>query len=187
MNDLKVEIPKETIVAWIEGDMSAFGRIVKLTMKKAYKVALAFVGDVEDARDISQDAFILAHRARRRFDPSKPFFPWFYAIVRNLCLNFLKKRKALGNVSGDLLELRPSSDPDPEQEAISNEKRELVWRALFKLKPEHREVVVLKDLIGLSYDEIAKTVGIPRGTVMSRLYYARERLYRLLKDLERGW
>ncbi len=184
MSGLRVDIPKETVVAWIKGDMSAFGRIVKLTMKEAFSVALSFVGDVDDARDISQDAYILAHKSRKRFDPSRPFFPWFYAIIRNLCLNFLKRRGTVESPSSDVLEVRPSSDPSPEQMAIRNENREMVWKALFKLTPEHREVVILRDIVGLSYEEIAEVAGIPVGTVMSRLYYAREKLYRLLKGLE---
>lgn len=181
MSNLRVDIPTEIVEAWINGDMSAFGRIVKMTMKEAYSVALTFVGNAEDAKDISQDAYILAHRSRKKFDISRPFFPWFYAIIKNLCLNFIKKRNTREVLSEDVLELSPGDVPDPEQSAIKSETKEIVWRTLFRLSPEHREVVILRDIVGLSYAEISGVAGIPVGTVMSRLYYARERLYELLK------
>jgi len=184
MNGGKVIVPKEIVLEWIKGDPSAFGRIVKMTMKQAYAVALSFVGNADDAKDISQEAFIHAHRARSRYDPDREFFPWLYTIIRNLCLNFLKKRKVQTNLSLDALELKPSRDPNPQEQVIVSEKREMVWKALFELTPEHREVIILKDINGYSYAEIAGILDVPIGTVMSRLYYAREKLYEVLKEFK---
>ena len=184
MDKGKVIVPKEVVLEWIKGDPSAFGRIVRMTMKQAYAVALGFVGNADDAKDISQEAYIHAYRARHRFNPDREFFPWLYTIIRNLCLNFLKRKKFRVDITPDVLELKPSSDPDPQEQIIQNERREMVWRALFELSPEHREVIILKDIDGYSYAEIARILDVPIGTVMSRLYYAREKLYRVLKGFE---
>ena len=164
--------------------MEAFGRIVKMYMKTAYSVALGYVGNVEDARDLSQDAFIAVYRARKSFDVSKPFFPWFYTILRNICLNFIKSRRKLKVLSEDVLEFRSDDYETPEGYASYSERAGIIWEALFKLSPEHREIVVLGDLSGFSYKEIARMLDLPEGTAMSRLYYARNRLYELLEGFD---
>ena len=99
-------ISRETLLAWKKGDKGAFEKIVRATMKRAYSVALGLVGNADDAQDLSQEAFIAAHRARKSFDTDRPFFPWFYRVLRNRCLNYLKKRARRKEISLDVLEER---------------------------------------------------------------------------------
>ncbi|MCK4236292.1 MAG: sigma-70 family RNA polymerase sigma factor [Candidatus Krumholzibacteria bacterium] len=86
------DISKETLLAWKRGSVGAFEKIVRSTMKRAYSVALGLVGNIEDARDLSQESYMAAHHARKSFDVERPFFPWFYRILRNRCLNFIEKQ-----------------------------------------------------------------------------------------------
>jgi RNA polymerase sigma factor (sigma-70 family) len=97
------EVFRETLLAWKNGDVGAFERIVRTTMRWAYAVALGFVGNAEDAWDLSQEAFMAVHRARKSFDADRPFLPWFYRVLRNRCLNHLKKRARRREISLDVL------------------------------------------------------------------------------------
>jgi len=183
MKKVNGDISTETILSWKDGDTKAFGRIVLMYMKTAYYAALGYVGNVEDAKDLSQEAFVATFKARRRFDVTKPFFPWFYTILRNICLNFIKRHQSL-KVTSEVLEYIANGNENPESYVSNSEKANIIWEALFKLSPDHREVVILKDLSGFSYKEIARMLNLPEGTVMSRLYYARNRLYELLKGFD---
>ena len=173
-------ISRETLVAWKSGDKGAFEKIVRATMERAYAVALGFVGNADDAQDLSQGAFIAVHRARKRFDVDRPFFPWFYRVLRNRCLNYLKRRARRREISLDVLEERVGRG-SADEELLRRERVEMVWRALFTLSPEHREILVLRNFQELSYSEISGVLGLPEGTVMSRLYYARLALLEALR------
>jgi RNA polymerase sigma-70 factor (ECF subfamily) len=175
------EIPRETLREWKNGSVKAFELIVQTTMRRAYAIALGLLGNAEDARDVSQDAFIAAHRARKRFDAERPFFPWFYRILRNRCLNFIQMRSRRREISMDVLAERVDQRASPDREIIRKEQREMVWRALFTLSPDHREVIVLRNFQDFSYREIAEALGISEGTVMSRLFYARKALAEALR------
>ena len=171
--ETSAEIAKETLRAWKDGSVRAFEAIVRITMRRAFTVALGIVGNEEDARDLSQEAFMAAHRARATFDIERPFFPWFYRILRNRCLNFIRSRSGRREISADVLVEQPCAGESPEGRVIRRERAEAVWRA----------IIVLRTFQELSYREIADTLGISEGTVMSRLIYARKALYRLLKDV----
>ena len=173
-------ISRETLVAWKSGDKGAFEKIVRATMERAYAVALGFVGNADDAQDLSQEAFIAVHRARKRFDVDRPFFPWFYRVLRNRCLNYLKRRARRREISLDVLEERVGRG-SADEELLRRERVEMVWRDLFTLSPEHREILVLRNFQELSYSEISGVLGLPEGTVMSRLYYARLALLEALR------
>ncbi len=175
-------IRKETLIAWKNGDQKAFEEIVRASMKKAYAMALGLVGNVEDARDLSQEAFMAAHRARGSFDPERPFFPWFYRILRNRCLNFIRTRSKRGEISMDVLVEKECGRPRPDTVVMNREDSNALWKALFGLSEEHREIIVLRNFQGLSYRELSEALGISEGTVMSRLFYARKALYEALKD-----
>lgn len=175
------DIPKETLAAWVAGSERAFETIVKTTMKRAYAVALGFLGNAEDARDVSQEAYLAAHAARKRFDVERPFFPWFYRILRNRCLNEIEKRSRHPEVSIDVVVERRDPGESPERSRIRGETAAVVWRGLFAIAPEHREIIVLRSFQDLSYREIARTLDIPEGTVMSRLFYARRELREALE------
>ena len=170
------------------GDREAFGAIVQKYMKPAYYVALGYVGTPDDALDISQDAFVNAFRHIKRFDSSKKFFPWFYSILKNLCMNHLTRVRRRREDSIDAMaeeegEVRiPLETASPEQDAARRELERKIGTALLQLRPKEREIIILQHFQDYSYQEIADLLGIPIGTVMSRLYSARRALR---KELER--
>ncbi|HER43208.1 MAG TPA: sigma-70 family RNA polymerase sigma factor [Candidatus Eisenbacteria bacterium] len=183
VTDGTADISKETLRAWKEGSVEAFEEVVRTAMKRAYAVAAGILGNAEDAYDLSQEAFMAAHRARATFDLERPFFPWFYRILRNRCLNYLRKKAGRREVSIDLLIEKPGRSESPDRGVMKKERAEALWKAIQDLTPEHREIVILRSFQELSYREIAETLGISEGTVMSRLYYARRSLYGKLKDI----
>jgi len=152
------------------GDTDAFRYLVERYQAEAMGHAVAIVADREDALDVVQEAFIDAYQALGRFDTSRQFYPWFYTILRNRCFKLLLGRRKNSAVSlDDALMLAPQSEVLPED-------RLALERALLDLSPAEREIVTLKHLDGLSYDELARQLEIPKGTVMSRLFHARRRL-----------
>lgn len=169
------------------GDVAAFEDLVNAYKQKAYYVALGFVGNHEDALDLSQDAFVKAFKAIKTFDLNSPFFPWFYKIIKNHCLNYIKKNQRVRNDSLEELEEETFAQfederPDPRDVYEDNETRQQLWRAIDRLKPDFREIIIMKHFHNLSYKEIADALNIPIGTVMSRLSRARQSLYATLTD-----
>ncbi len=170
------------------GDTPAFGKLVERYMRRAYYAALGLVGSHEDALDLSQEAFVRAYEARHRIDPELPFFTWLYQILRRLCFNFvrdrgLRRRKLEGAAEWLAQEASQRIDePDPQRGAELSELRQRLRRGIEALPDREREVLVLKEFEGLRYREIAELVGIPIGTVMSRLYTARRNLARAMED-----
>jgi RNA polymerase sigma-70 factor, ECF subfamily len=167
------------------GDADAFGQLVERYMRRAYYSALSLVGSREDALDLSQEAFARAYRARRTIDPNRPFYAWLYQILRRLCFNFLRDRRtraaSLDAASSWLADQAASRGaPGPEESYAREEARRRVAFAIEQLPAREREVLALKEFEGLAYREIAELVGIPIGTVMSRLYSARQRLAAVL-------
>lgn len=169
------------------GDREAFALIVQKYMKPAYYVALGYVGTPDDALDISQDAFVNAFRHIKRFDTSKSFFPWFYSILKNLCMNHLTRVRRRREDSIDAMEeddgqVRiPVETTNPEAHVVARDLEEKLGRALQRLRPKEREIIILQHFQDYSYQEIANLLGIPIGTVMSRLYSARRSLRRELE------
>lgn len=172
----------------VRGDKAAFGVLVERTMRRAYRVALGLVGSHEDALDLSQEAFARAFRARRSLDPEKAFYPWYYQILRRLCFNFLRDRtsrqRKLEAAAPWLVEDaaygHSASRPDRSAERAALLRR--LQTAIEALPERQREVFVLREFDGLRYAQIAELAGIPIGTVMSRLYSARQRLAAELED-----
>ncbi|MCP4546485.1 MAG: sigma-70 family RNA polymerase sigma factor [bacterium] len=163
-----------------DGDRDAFARVVRLHRAEAYRVAIGYMGNEDDAREIVQEAFLKALRYIHRFDVERPFFPWFYRILRNLSFNLLAKRKRHGECplkceSDGGIDPR-SSGRNPFQDLVATERVEVLWDAVRDLSEEHREIILLRHFRDRSYDEIAEILDIPRGTVMSRLFYARASL-----------
>lgn len=166
------------ISEFVAGDKKAFGQLVERHKKQAYLWALGLVGNKDDAYDISQEAFIRAYRSMDRFDQTRPFGPWFYAIVANLCRSWLRRRSVMSRRSVDLDDVAYilATEGTPEQEYTRNALIAQLHQALMRLPHKDREVIVLQHFRNMSYDEIAELLAIPRGTVMSRLYYARKKL-----------
>ena len=171
------------------GETAAFGELVSIYMQRCYYAALGMVGSPQDAEDLSQEAFARAFRARVRLDPARPFYPWLYQILRRLCFNFTRdtnaRRRKLERAGGWLVaEVRSrAAADDPERIRATDELRERLEREIAKLSPIQREVFVLKEFQGLKYREIAELLDVPIGTVMSRLYAARQKLAERLEGL----
>ena len=171
------------------GETAAFGELVSIYMQRCYYVALGMVGSPQDAEDLSQEAFARAFRARARLDPDRPFYPWLYQILRRLCFNFTRdtsaRRRKLEYAGGWLVaeaRSRAAAD-DPERVRTTDALRERLEHEIAELSPTQREVFVLKEFQGLKYREIAELLDVPIGTVMSRLYAARQRLAERLVGL----
>jgi RNA polymerase sigma-70 factor (ECF subfamily) len=168
------------------GDREAFGLLVERHMRRAYFQALGLVGSREDALDLSQEAFVRAFRARQTLDPERPFGAWLYQILRRLCFNFRRDRRVRASLlerggSAWLAAAAAQSAPeDPAAALARSERCRLVSAAIDRLPDREREVLVLREFEDLKYREIADLVGVPVGTVMSRLYSARRRLAEVL-------
>lgn len=166
------------------GSSEAFEVLVNKYMKDAYFIALGLVGNREDALDLSQEAFVRAYRNIKHIKPGRKFFPWFYQILKNLCISHLRKRKrrrASSLDSENCPEMAAVTDCfSPEAIAGRNEIKDKVWQAIGKLDDKHREVIILRHFQNMSYEQIAEALFCNKGTVTSRLYYARKRLEELL-------
>ncbi len=181
-----VEDEQAIVAGWKRGDKRAYEALVRRHMTDAFMVAYGFVGNAEDARDLSQEAFIKAYLARGRFEEGRPFYPWLYRILRNHCLNFVQRGKK--NLSIDAEEFHreiPCPRPTALEDLETEERKRLVHAAIARLSDDHREIIVLKAFRDLSYREISDVLGVPIGTVMSRLFYARQALRALIEEIER--
>jgi RNA polymerase sigma-70 factor (ECF subfamily) len=150
------------------GERGAFRFLVESYQKQAVAHAVAILGNLEDAQDAAQEAFIDAFQALKKFDNSKRFYPWFYVLLRNRCYKMTAKRRETQTL--EELEIIAPRHGLPREEQIALD------AALLALSAEEREIIALKYLDGLSYEEIAARLEIPRGTVMSRLFHARKHL-----------
>jgi len=164
---------REILEAVQKGDKEAYGTIVKKYMHSAFYIALSFVHNQQDALDVSQDAFIKAFRKIKMFDTGKPFLPWFYRLLRNLCIDHLKRKGRMRAIPLDDV-------PVLAEEREDRELKETLWKGIEKLSFEQREIVILRYFRQLSYAEIAEFVGKPIGTVMSSLFYAKKSLKRII-------
>ena len=182
------ENEQDLIRRWKNGDKKAFGELVRQYMSDAYLIALGFARNSDDARDLSQDAFIRAYEARAQFEEGRPFYPWFYRILRNRCLNFVsrekKKSESLYYKDSPDRERFASGGPTALEKLEKKERARLLHAAIDRLSFDHNEIIVLKNFRGLSYEEISGRLNIPIGTVMSRLYYARKMLKEILVEME---
>jgi RNA polymerase sigma-70 factor, ECF subfamily len=152
------------------GDRQAFRHLVEKYQAQAIGHAIGILGNREDALDAVQDAFIDAFQALKRFDVSRSFYPWFYVLLRNRCYKLSASRLRHKTESLEQAEILEPT------ETMSYENVLLLERGLRQLDPEDREIITLKHLDGLSYEELSERLGIPAGTIMSRLFHARSRL-----------
>ena len=168
--DHKKSLSEADILRLVQkGEKEAYQEIVVRHMKSAYYVALAFVHNHQDALDISQEAFIRAFRKIKRFDTNRPFFPWFYRILKNLCIDHYKHRRRLNEVPLEDVRILKVEQEDREM-------KKALWKGIDALPSEQKEIIVLRYFQQFSYQEISEVIGKPIGTVMSSLYYAKKRL-----------
>jgi len=147
-------------------------------MKRAYYSALAIVGNHDDAMELSQQAFLRAYNNFSKFDPERKFFTWYYKILRNLCLNFIRDNK---NKHYFIEGIEYKCESDIQSELERNEEIEKVKWALNQLEHSDREIIMMKEFENYSYKEIAEMLDIPIGSVMSKLFYARKKLANKMK------
>lgn len=164
---------KDALRAVAQGDKEAYQVIVKKYKWAAYYVAVGFVKNCQDALDISQEAFIRAFYKIKKFDQSKAFYPWFYKLLKNLCLDHLRRSHVMSDI--------PIENMGVFEDTHKNlELRDRLWEGIEKLPFAQREVIILKYFHQYSYKEIAQVIQTPIGTVMSSLYYAKKKLKKIL-------
>jgi len=166
-----------------KGNTKSYRFLVEKYKVQAYHVALLYTGNRDDALDLSQDAFCRAFGAIKTFQTGKNFYSWLYEIIKNICINHQQQRRRrplTDNPEQDIMDDQISDAPRPDEIFEEHELREQLWAAIYKLKDQDREIVLLKDFNDMSYEQIAAILSIPLGSVMSRLYYARQRLAKLL-------
>lgn len=183
---MQPEVERELIRKCKAGSPRFYEPLVRAYEGPGLRVALGMMGNEQDAQDALQEAFVKAYQNLSRFDLKRPFGPWFFQILRNQCRDLLRSRKARFNLEtlDERLEARPAEDrSSPEERQRRSAAHELLWRALERIGEEHREILVLKELQGFRYAEIASILEIPEGTVASRLYHARRALREALEKM----
>ena len=189
--DLNRRSDEELILAFQGGDEEAFTVLVRRYKDPLMNYIYRFVGDSDESADILQDTFVRLYRKKHLYKSVAKFSTWLYTIAGNLARSELRRRSRKGLLSifqsrekGDEYELPlPSSDPQPDQLADDSLKAMRIQEALRRLPEAFREAVVLRDIQDLSYEEIAEIVGMPIGTVKSRINRGRNQLQELLKDI----
>ncbi|MDZ4743770.1 MAG: sigma-70 family RNA polymerase sigma factor [Verrucomicrobiota bacterium] len=175
------------------GDQAAFGRLVTQYYQRVFHLAMTIVRNETDALDLAQEVFVKAWLNLAKFEGKSAFFTWLYRITHNLGIDHLRKHNRYAMVDFDEIIPSEESDAPVESQLVvqakqteSLEKEELrnrIDEAMAKLSPEHRTVLVLREFDELDYQEIAKIMECSTGTVMSRIYYARKHLKKLLKGV----
>jgi RNA polymerase sigma-70 factor (ECF subfamily) len=176
-----------------KGDIAAFEPLVEKYRQRVWRLAYNVLRDREEAWDVAQEAFIRAYQALPSFRGQSAFYTWLFRIVMNVASDRARARAARGRAFGTervpeedwdrVMVDKPAGEQSPDEAAASTEDRERIMRALATLSEQHRDIIVLSDVEGLSYKEIADVLEIPMGTVMSRLHNARRRLRAALGPL----
>jgi RNA polymerase sigma-70 factor, ECF subfamily len=163
------------------GDTEAFGALVVKYQSRLFTMLCSMVGDENDAWDLAQEGFVKAWRSIQGFKSRSSFYTWLYRITVNLAIDLLHRRGRCSEVELD--DALPSFLPGPRANYERAEIREEINAALAQLSPEHRAVIVMREIEDMTYLEIAEVLDLSQGTVMSRLFYARKRLQSLLLHL----
>jgi RNA polymerase sigma-70 factor (ECF subfamily) len=178
-----------------KGNAAAFRELVVRHQRRAYAVALGMVHDPDDARDICQDAFLKVHKSLATFEGDSQFFTWLYRIVMNLCIDHLRKRRGQQVEFDETIAQGDADDAgvtphrtgfDPARALADKELRTQILGALAKLSPSHRAVLVMREVDGLSYQEMSETMKCSIGTIMSRLFHARKKMQQMLIEARKA-
>jgi RNA polymerase sigma-70 factor, ECF subfamily len=170
-----------------KGDSAAFGVLVERYHRLVVGVALAVVHNQDDAIELAQETFVRAYENLSKFESRSSFSTWLYRIAANLAIDFWRREGRHVVLRGEDAETEigklPTTHGDSFKEVSRSELSSRLKQALEELTPEHRAVILLREVEGMSYDEISDVLQCPRGTVMSRLHYARTHLRNILKDV----
>ncbi|MFK7987082.1 MAG: RNA polymerase sigma factor [Sandaracinaceae bacterium] len=181
------------------GDQAAFRTLYERYHRRAFAVAYGVVKNKQDALDIVQDGFVKVHRHIGKFQGSSSFYTWLYRIIMNLAIDHVRRRKnakgveyddgvgrAADEVAGDGTLLPRILDSNPAKAVVRRELLGKIQAALAELPEYHRAVIVLREIEGLSYEEMSKVLGVPKGTIMSRLFHARKKMQATLSEYMQG-
>jgi RNA polymerase sigma-70 factor (ECF subfamily) len=177
---------RDLALAARRGDPDAFGELVRRHQASVFNVCYRLTGNAAEAEDQSQETFLRAYRKLALYDPNRPFGPWVRRVATNLCYNHLQKRRPVRVALEDERD-RPAegATTDPATIAVRGDRAAALRRAITTLPPHYRAVIELRHFQGLSYTEIADTLGQPLSNVKSHLFRARRQLERSLR--EEGW
>lgn len=187
----------DLVAAAKRGDREAFRTLFERYHRRAYALAFGVVRHQDDALDVVQDAFIKAHKYLDKFEGNSSFYTWLYRIVMNLAIDHIRKHRKVKPVELDEQRLEDGGDDgggllpallggNPGRALMDKEIRARIDAALDQLSENHRAVLVMRELEGLSYEEMAQTMGCSKGTIMSRLFHARKNMQKQLVDLAEG-
>jgi RNA polymerase sigma-70 factor, ECF subfamily len=176
------------------GETDAFDELVTRYRTRIFSMIYTMVHNEQDAWDLAQDSFVKAWKSIKRFRGQSSFYTWIYRIVMNVTIDWLRKKQVKGagaefDDSIQLKEIDPASKTVPKPDALPYERmqhseiRAQIDKAIDQLTPEHRAVILMKEIEDMQYHEIAEALGCSIGTVMSRLFYARKKLQTSLKDV----
>ncbi len=172
------------------GDRTAFRQLVERHQRRAFAIALGLVRDENDARDIVQEAFLRVYRGLESFHGGSSFFTWLYRIVTNLSIDLMRKPARRETALDETREFDETDIPllaridgaDPLDAVRRRQISERIQASLAALPPYHRGVILMREIEGMSYEEMASAMGVSKGTIMSRLFHARQKLQRALAD-----
>jgi RNA polymerase sigma-70 factor (ECF subfamily) len=186
---------RELVESARKGDRDAFRTLFERYHRRAYALAFGVLRHQDDALDVVQDAFIKAHKYLDKFEGNSSFYTWLYRIVMNLAIDHLRKHRRTrpveldeqhleeGSSTGDDSLLPKILGANPGRALLDKEIRKRIDEALGELSENHRAVLVMRELEGLSYEEMAQAMGCSKGTIMSRLFHARKNMQKRLADL----
>jgi len=183
-----------------EGDADAFRRLYDRHKRRAYSLAYGMLKNQDDALDVVQEGFIKAHRHLDRFEGNSSFYTWLYRIIMNLAIDHIRKAKRTRHVDfNDALSHEQDDAPvgeesllpqilgaNPHTSLARREIRDHIASALETLSDKHRAVLILREVDGLSYEEMAQVMECSKGTIMSRLFHARKNMQKRLLELMHG-
>ena len=191
----EADVPELELVKKAQaGDAAAFDELVGRFRNRVYGMIYNMVHNEQDAWDLAQDSFLKAWKSIGRFRGQASFYTWIYRIVMNVTIDWLRKKQVKGagaefNDEIQVKEIDPASRTVPHADALPHQRMEQaeighrIEAAIEQLSPEHRAVILMKEIEGMQYHEIADSLGCSIGTVMSRLFYARKKLQNLLRDV----
>lgn len=181
----------ELVKAALKGDEKAFARLLARYKDTIYFMLLKMVNNRSDAEDLTLEAFGKAFKNLHQYSPTYAFSTWLFKIASNNCIDFLRKKKGIfvsiessdQNENGEQVKL-PSKEPNPEEKLIRIQKAILLRKVVRRLRPRYQTLVELRYFREFSYEEIAKELNLPLGTVKAQLFRAREMLFKMIESTE---
>jgi RNA polymerase sigma-70 factor (ECF subfamily) len=177
------------------GDQRAFKLLVERYQRKVYAVALGMLKDKEESMDVSQEAFVKVYKYLDHFKGDSSFYTWLYRITVNICIDVIRRKGAgrgeqvefdetiqMDSAEANIGALGSRLGTNPQKSALRKELAEKIQEALQEVPEKHRAILLLREVEGLSYEDLSRTLQIPKGTVMSRLFHARAKVQKILSE-----